>query len=381
MGCVLLLSLLLSAADASLSVGSSRPVLARRQGKQHILELRGGALPSASYQLKLRAAPATHPPVAAVIGEWWESNRVMLIASASSLALLAPVLKALPFKAAFTAAVLVIVLVQMAMDGKAEQILLEAAVALVAAEVIGLKDALAGFSSEGVVSVGVMCAVAKGVQTTGGLELIAKLLLGSPSSYTVALVRMVLATLGVSAFMNNTPVCAMMLPILAQWTASLGLQQSGMLMPLSFATMLGGTITLIGSSTNLVARTAALKQDPSFSMGVFDITKVGLINAAAGTAYMTLFAPKLLPGAGGEVRKQPVVAERRASVAPRGQFRLWLALALLTGTMTIAAQSPKSLLLVALGCLCVMVRTGCLGIDDAWSAINGPVSAMLIGKF
>jgi len=350
----------------------ARPALGRREGRPSVLDLRGGAQPAS---LRLHAAVAKPPsPVVTAVTEWWATNSVILLSTVASLVLISPALKQLPFKAAFTAGVLVVVLIQMAFDGKPEQILLEAAVALIAANVITLKDALAGFSSEGVVSVGVMCAVAKGVATTGGLELLAKVLLGSPSSYTVALLRMVCATMAVSAFMNNTPVCAMMMPILAQWTASLGLPASGMLMPLSFATMLGGTITLIGSSTNLVARTAALKQDPTFSMGVFDITTVGLINAAAGTAYMALFAPKLLPGAGTPVQKLAGTDTKSGkTVAPRGQFRLWLALALLTGTMTIAAKEPKALLLVALGCLCVMLRTGCLGLKDAWSAINGPV--------
>lgn len=299
---------LLALASGASSLSSSRAVVQRSLSppalaQLPLLKLRGGAS-VAQTSTHLHASKLSS--VSNVVSEWWTSNKVLLIALAGSLALMSPALMALPFKAAFTGAVLIVALVQMALDGKPEQILLEAAVALVVAGVISLKDAFAGFSSEGVVSVGVMCAVAKGVQTTGGLELIARVLLGSPSSYTVALVRMLMATMGISAFMNNTPVCAMMMPILAQWTSSLGLAPSGMLMPLSFATMLGGTITLIGSSTNLVARTAAMKQDPSFSMGVFDITAVGLINAAAGMFYMVMFAPQLLPGAGGSVHKTAV---------------------------------------------------------------------------
>ena len=68
---------------------------------------------------------------------------------------------------------------------------------------------------------------------------------------------MVLATMAISAFMNNTPVCAMMMPILTSWAANLGVGPAQLLMPLSFATMLGGTLTMIGSSTNLVAVSAA----------------------------------------------------------------------------------------------------------------------------
>jgi len=358
------------AASASALPAAGPQLSARREARTALLSLRGGANPVVAAPSRLYAAGGGSGAVA----DWWASNKALVIGIAGGLALISPALRTLPFKAAFTAGTLVVVLVQMALDGRAEQILLEAAVALIAAGVISLKDAFAGFSSEGVVSVGVMCAVAKGVQTTGGLELIARILLGSPSSYTVALLRMLVATMGISAFMNNTPVCAMMMPILAQWCQSLGLPQSGMLMPLSFATMLGGTITLIGSSTNLVARTAAMKQDPSFAMGVFDITTVGLINAVAGTLYLVAFAPKLLPGAGTPVKKAAApAAAKQTPAAPKGEVRLWLALALLTGTMTIAAQNPKALLLTALGCLCVMIRLGCLTMKDAWSAVNGPV--------
>ena len=65
-------------------------------------------------------------------------------------------------------------------------------------------------------------------------------------------------------------------------------------MPLSFATMLGGTLSLIGSSTNIAAG-AARNHDPSFVMNMFDISSVGLINAAAGAAYMMVAARRLLP--------------------------------------------------------------------------------------
>eukprot|EP00308_Calcidiscus_leptoporus_P016771 CAMPEP_0119360758 /NCGR_PEP_ID=MMETSP1334-20130426/8265_1 /TAXON_ID=127549 /ORGANISM="Calcidiscus leptoporus, Strain RCC1130" /LENGTH=379 /DNA_ID=CAMNT_0007375647 /DNA_START=7 /DNA_END=1146 /DNA_ORIENTATION=+ len=239
-----------------------------------------------------------------------------------------------------------------------------------------MKDALDGFRSEGVVAVGVMCAVAKSVQATGGLQLIAKLLLGNPQGRFMTVLRMMLPVLAISAFLNNTPVCAMMMPILMEWGAARGVSSKQLLMPLSFATMLGGTITLIGSSTNLVAAGAASKQDPNFAMGMFDITKVGLINAAAGTLYVLVAGSKLLP----EGELQPVSSVARAGEtatqqagAPRGSVRLWLTLALLVSTMTLAAQQPKRLVTVALGTLCILLRAGCMDLKDAWKAINGPV--------
>jgi len=169
-----------------------------------------------------------------------------------------------------------------------------------------------------------------------------------------------------------------MMPILNSWGAGLGLNSQSLLMPLSFATMLGGTLTMIGSSTNLVAANAANKHDPSFSMKVFDITTIGAINALAGTAYMVLCGRKLLPQAPTPVPQPPIRAgkDKGGAVAPpppRGTARLWLTLALITTTMTVASQRPKALLPMALGCLCILVRTGCLTLKEAWSAVNGPV--------
>lgn len=313
--------------------------------------------------------------------ELWSAHGTLLLSVGAALALLAPVLLRLPRKAGITAAVLIIALCQMAFDMPPDQVLLESVIVLCFARVLTLKDALEGFSSEGVVAVGVMCAVAKGVQTTGGLELLARLLLGKPRGHVLAMVRMLLPVLLVSAFMNNTPVCAMFLPIVTEWAKGLGIPAAQLLMPLSFATMLGGTLSLIGSSTNIVAAGVAAKQaaleGSSFAMGMFDIAPVGIINALAGTLYMVLGGRKLLPK--GDYTPAPVTAAGDGTAAakppppPRGEVRLWLALLALTATMAIASQQPKQLIVVALACLCLFVRTGCMELKDAWKAVNGPV--------
>jgi len=239
-----------------------------------------------------------------------------------------------------------------------------------------MKEALDGFSSEGVVTVGVMCAVAKSVQVTGGLQLIAKYMLGSPKGYEAALLRMTLAVLALSAFMNNTPVCAMMMPILSGWGAQVGVTPTALLMPLSFATMLGGTLTVIGSSTNLVAANAAAAHDPTFSMKVFDITAIGAVNAAAGTLYMLAFGRRLLPKPVETIRVAPSGGSKGGAVVPpppRGAARLWLTLGLIATLMSFAAQNPKQLLPMALGCLAILLRLGCLSLPEVWAAVNGPV--------
>ena len=310
---------------------------------------------------------------AAPLGAFWDEHGKLILAVAGSLALAFPTLRSLPRPAAVTASVLIVALVQMAFDLPPDLVLMEAVLLLVGAKVLSMKDALDGFRSEGVVTVGVMCAVAKAVQTTGGLRLIAKTLLGTPKGYEAALLRMTLAVMAISAFMNNTPVCAMMMPILSQWATTVGATPGALLMPLSFATMLGGTLTMIGSSTNLVAANAAAAYSPGFAMNVFDISAIGAVNALAGTAYMVLFGRHLLP----KPIEAPVAATSTQAAAdpppPRGAMRLWLTLGLIGTLMTLAAQSPKALLPMALGVLCILVRTGCLSLKEAWSAVNGPV--------
>ena len=336
--------------------------------------------PAAHVRPQLRTNFASHPnlvaakptPSAPLLDG---KTQKMLLATGGALALVAPALPKLPKSAAITAVAVIVALVQMAFDVSPDQVLLETVVVLVATGVITLKEALNGFKSEGVVSVGVMCAVAKGVQCTGGLELIAKLLLGRPSGYGAALLRMLVPTIVISAFMNNTPVCAMMMPIVLDWARSLNVPAPSLLMPLSFATMLGGTLSLIGSSTNIVAAGAARNHDPSFVMNMFDISSVGLINAAAGAAYMMVAARRLLPPPTAAEEKlmdagPPPVKAVAAAPPPRGKVRMWAALALLATTMTIASQRPDQLLVVALGCLCIFVRTGCMGLKDAWSAVR-----------
>lgn len=110
-------------------------------------------------------------------------------------------------------------------------------------------------------------------------------------------------------------------------------------------------------------------------MKVFDISAIGAVNALAGTAYMALTARHLLPGSPevGNPAAASASASPKAAPPPRGTARLWITLALISTTMTVASQAPKALLPMALGCLCVLVRLGCMSLKEAWGAINGPV--------
>jgi di/tricarboxylate transporter len=152
----------------------------------------------------------------------------------------------------------------------------------------------AGFGNEGILTIGVLFVVAAGFGQTGAMELIARPLLGRPRTPTGAQLRLMGPVAALSAFVNNTPVVAMFVPVVADWSRKTGLQPGKLFIPLSYAAVLGGTCTLVGTSTNVYVYgwlDPALKQ----RMGMFTIGAVGLPAALVGIAYLLIFSRRLLP--------------------------------------------------------------------------------------
>ena len=156
-------------------------------------------------------------------------------------------------------------------------------------------EALAGLANEGMATVAVLYVVAAALRETGAIGWIVQGVLGRPRNLSGAQLRLMAPVVGLSAFLNNTPVVAMFLPAVVDWARQNRLPVSKLLIPLSYAAILGGTLTLIGTSTNLVV-SGLISAHPSLpGLAMFDITWVGLPSVVVGVAYLVFFGRWLLP--------------------------------------------------------------------------------------
>jgi di/tricarboxylate transporter len=185
-------------------------------------------------------------------------------------------------------------------------ILLGAVAFLFVTGVIEAGEMLTGFSNEGMITVAVLYVVGAGVVETGAIGWLAQRLFGRPRSVTHAIFRMSVPTAFLSGFMNNTPLVAMMIPAVSDWAKAHRIAPSKLMIPLSYAAILGGMCTLIGTSTNLVVNGLLIRaydaqnaagQTPLFERGLnmFDIAWVGLPAAVAGILFIVGFQKYLLP--------------------------------------------------------------------------------------
>ena len=159
---------------------------------------------------------------------------------------------------------------------------------------------LKGYSNTGVITVAALYPVAAGMYATGAISLLSDRVVGLPKSVTTAQLRIFVPISIVSAFLYNTPLVAMMIPAVRDLTRRTGLNGSKIFMGLSYIALLGGTITLIGTATNLII--AGLLSDAVAKgelpvappIGLFDPAWIGIPATIAGLAYMILIGSRLL---------------------------------------------------------------------------------------
>lgn len=200
------------------------------------------------------------------------------------------------FQLIFVFSILAIAIIALARDAmRPGMILFSAAVVLMVGGILTPKEMLDGFSNKGMITVAMLYLVSEGVRRTGILGKLMKALLPSgPTTVRQMQIRLLPAVAACSAFLNNTPVVVIFAPIIKRWAERLKLPSTKFLIPLSYATILGGMCTLIGTSTNLVVdgmvQDAGLK---GFTM--FEFVKVGGIIAVVGIIYLIIFSKWLLP--------------------------------------------------------------------------------------
>jgi di/tricarboxylate transporter len=199
-------------------------------------------------------------------------------------------------------------------------VLIGGVVVLLATGVLLPHEALAGLANEGVVTVGVLFIIGAAVQETGGVDWIAKSLFGRPKSVLGAIVRLVFPTLSLSAFLNNTPLVAMLIPAVSDYARAHRISPSKLMIPLSYAAIMGGTCTLIGTSTNIVVQGLLIKATNK-GLGLFDISWVGVPCAILGGLYI-VFAARFL------------LADRKPAVSSQDDPREY------TVEMQVEADSP-----------------------------------------
>ena len=158
---------------------------------------------------------------------------------------------------------------------------------------LSIEDAFSGFSSSSVLTIGFMFVIVAGLTETGVLHWITKKCLGTPKTYTKALLRLMAPVSAASAFLSNTTVVSMFLQIVMIWSKKLNIRPSKLLIPLSYASVLGGLCTIIGTPPNLIISGLYAKETGD-TFGFFEVGKLGIIVLVIGYTMMILLK-KLIP--------------------------------------------------------------------------------------
>lgn len=176
-----------------------------------------------------------------------------------------------------------------------EVVAIGGAAILLAVGVLPYENAQAVLQNSAPWTIAAMFIVMGALVRTGALDVLTRLAeRAARTRPKTAVVGVIVSVMGASAIMNNTPVVVVMIPVVVQLSKTLGTKASKLLIPLSYAAIMGGSLTLIGTSTNLlvdgVARTQGMEP-----FGIFEILPIGLVVCAWGLTYMALIAPRLLP--------------------------------------------------------------------------------------
>jgi len=160
--------------------------------------------------------------------------------------------------------------------------------------IITAEEAFSGFANEGMLTVAMLFIVAAGLRDTGILDGISQRILGRSKTSRSAIFRLSIVIVPFSAFLNNTPIVAMFIPVVLGWCRRMNIAPSKLLIPISYLAILGGTCTLIGTSTNLVVNGMMAKAGVP-PMTLFELSWIGIPYAIVGVIYLLTCGNMLLP--------------------------------------------------------------------------------------
>src|SRR5687768_3005937 len=173
-------------------------------------------------------------------------------------------------------------------------------IALVMSQVLTIQEGVAGFGNDIIITIGGLFVLVGGLLKTGLIDLIGRRLHRFAGGNEFALTALIMATAALSAsVLKNTTTTAMFLPVVIGLAAKAKIPPSKLLMPLAFGAILGGSCTLIGTSTNLAVSGTIVRYGQA-PLSMFELNSVGIITLGAGMVYMLLIGRKMLPNRGGE---------------------------------------------------------------------------------
>lgn len=168
-------------------------------------------------------------------------------------------------------------------------------VLLVVSGILTPKETISGFANPALITVGAMFVVSKGMMRTGGVEFLGrKIIQMARGNYKLALIIILISVAIASAFINNTPVVILFIPVVMSMCCEFGLSPSKFLIPVSYASILAGTCTLIGTSTNIIISDLSVTNGYD-GLTMFELSTLGVPIAIIGITLLYFIAPKVLP--------------------------------------------------------------------------------------
>ncbi|MCP3028404.1 SLC13 family permease [Halobacillus sp. A5] len=234
--------------------------------------------------------------------------------------------------------------------------------------IITIEEAFRGFSHVSVIIIALLFIIGHSIYKTGILFFILQRCL-QPNDRPAALLCKIMTPVAfMSAFMNNTPIVSILTPELSHWAVKNNLPPSKLLIPLSYAAILGGTMTLYGSSTNLIVH-GLLVENGHDGFSVFEFALIGIPLTLAGVLYMSLTGRKLLPSR----RTRCSIKENTAVKEKLSKRQRGIVFSIIIIMIILVSLHLVSLVKAALAVVIILLVTKILRMEEARKAVSGSV--------